>query len=129
MPEGDVFGIALEAGADGALTGRPAPDMPLTWRDGKPRAIAAHGLAERLRLAVGNSMDDVPMLDACPRGAARMLCVPRAAAGADPWAGAAEDTARLAQLACERGFWLHEATSGACEYEKLLAAAGGIAEK
>ena len=83
--------------------------------------LQAHGLAARLRLGVGNSDDDVPMLRLCAAqpGGHGLLCVPRAAEYGDPWAGAAEDTRRLAALAVDSGFWLHEATAGPEDHARL----------
>ena len=118
IPEGDVLAIRLETDAAlGTATGRPSPVMPLTWRDGKARALEAHGLATRLALAVGNSMDDYPMIELCrANGGAGMVCVPRPTAADDPWTGAAEGKKRLVALARSDGLLLHEATAGPADF-------------
>ena len=110
VPEGDVLAIRLETDEAGVITGRPSPIMPLTWREGKAAALRGYGVADRLMLAVGNSMDDVPMIR-CSRGAG-MLCVPRPDADDDPWAGSAEGKSRLVDVAAQSGYLLHEAASG-----------------
>lgn len=113
VPEGDVLALRLQVDDEGIATGLPSPIMPLTWREGKPAAIEAYGIAARLKLAVGNSMDDVPMIRRCAQnGGAGMLCVPRSTAVDDPWTGSAEGTSRLVALAADEEYWLHEASSG-----------------
>ena len=138
VPEGDVLAIRLETDEVGVATGQVSSMMPLTWRGGKAEALGAYGLTSRLRLAVGNSMDDVPMLRLCcaqPNGSPEprfaparplsliciradphlsgqgMLCVPPSTATSNEWAGAGEDSRRLAALCAEERFWLHEAMS------------------
>lgn len=124
IPEGDVFAIRLETDAAlGTATGRPSAVMPLTWRDGKARALEAHGLAGRLALAVGNSMDDYPMIELCQaNGGAGMFCVPRPKAAEDPWTGAAEGKGRLVTLAEQQGLLLHEASAGPSDFSAQCAA-------
>lgn len=76
-----VLGVRLEFDPAGRATGLPAPSMPLTWCEGKAAALDAYGVVGgRLCLAVGNSMDDVPMLrraqaDDAARAAARAASV------------------------------------------------------
>lgn len=119
VPEGDVLALRLD-NEGGVATGLPSPVMPLTWSDGKARALVAHGLGERLRLAAGNSMDDMPMIRLCRAvGGEGMLCVPRPTAAEDPWTGAAEGTLRLTNVAAAEELLLHEATSGPKEYDEL----------
>jgi len=121
-----VLGVRLEFDLGGRATGLPAPSMPLTWCEGKAAALDAYGVVGgRLCLAVGNSMDDVPMLR---RAQAGMLCVPRGSVEEDRWTGEAEGAQRLARVAAEEGFWLHEATQGREEYLRLAAEAKASCE-
>lgn len=94
IPEGDVFAIRLETDA-GTVTGRPSAVMPLTWREGKARALEAHGLTERLaddQAVPGQRRcrhDLRPAPDGCRRSVDRCRGGKEAARGARSAAGAA----------------------------------------
>lgn len=113
IDEGDVFGVRLETDASGLVTGEVCREAPLTWRDGKAGAIQAFGLSQRVLLAGGNSLDDVPMLD-CAKHLALLIAPGAAGGGADDpediWAGDAEKVDTLRALCKEKGFLFHVAT-------------------